>query len=311
MFKFIGDVFNAVIARPIFNLLILIIALLPGHNFGVAIIIFTIIIRMAMYPLLKKQLHHAIAMRKLQPEIKRIKKEAAGDKQKESKLMMELYKEKEINPFASFGIILVQLPILIALYSGITKIVKNPESIFDLSYSFMHNLPYLQDIEANINNFHGTLVGLIDLTKAPLGPSGIYWPAMVLVVASVIVQYIQSKQLMMTDKNSKSLKEILKLTAAGKEVDQSEVQAATGKFTLFFIPIIIFMVSLSLPAALSLYWVVGGLVALAQQTYILRKDVAEMEASVDNKPAEAEIITPKKPKTKKKSPKKKSKKRRR
>ena len=115
------QVFNALIARPIFNLLIIILALIPGHNLGVAIIIFTIIVRMAMYPLLKKQLHHAMAMKKLQPEMKRIKKEAAGDRQKESQMTMALYKEREINPFSSIGIILVQLPILIGLYSGDIK----------------------------------------------------------------------------------------------------------------------------------------------------------------------------------------------
>lgn len=311
MFHFIGQVFNVLIAQPIFNLLILIIALLPGHNFGVAIIIFTIIIRMAMYPLLKKQLHHAMAMKKLQPEIKRIKKETKGNKQKESQMMMALYKEREINPFASFGIILVQLPILIALYAGITKIVKNPQEIINLAYSWVGNLPYMQSITADIHNFHANLVGLIDLTRLPLGPTGVYWPAMILVVGSVVVQYMQSKQLMMPDKNTRGLKQILKDTASGKEVDQSEVQAATSRFTLFFIPFIIFFVSMSLPAALSLYWLVGGLVALAQQTYILKQDVIEMEATVDTKPAEAQIITPKKPKNKKKASKKSSKKRRR
>ena len=119
MFHAIGKLFNALIAHPIFNLLIVIIALVPSHNFGVAIIVFTIIIRMALYPLLKKQLHNAIAMKKIQPELKRIKKEAAGDRQKESQAMMALYKERGINPFSSFGIILIQLPILIALYAGI------------------------------------------------------------------------------------------------------------------------------------------------------------------------------------------------
>jgi YidC/Oxa1 family membrane protein insertase len=114
MFELIGNIFNALVARPVLNLLIIIIALLPGHNLGVAIIIFTVIVRLSLYPLLKKQLHHAIAMRKLQPEIKKLKKVAGGDKQKEMQLLTELYKEREIKPFASIGILLVQLPILLA-----------------------------------------------------------------------------------------------------------------------------------------------------------------------------------------------------
>lgn len=306
MFHFIGQVFNVLIAQPIFNLLILIIALLPSHNFGLAIIVFTILVRMAMYPLLKKQLHHAMAMKKLQPEMKRIKKEAAGDKAKESQLMMELYKEREINPFSSIGIILVQLPILIALYNGISKIVKDPTILLTYSYQWVTNFPYMNQLQQNIKVFDESLFGFVDLTRQALGPTGIYWPAMILVIASVIVQFFQSKQLMMQDKNARSIRQIFKDTSSGKQVDQAEVQAATGKFTLFFIPFILFFVSISLPAALSLYWLVGGCVAIIQQTRILRKDVVEMEASVDSQPTEAEIIPPE-PKKIQKTPAKKRK----
>jgi YidC/Oxa1 family membrane protein insertase len=288
------------------------LAFLPFHNFGVAIIIFTILVRTAMYPLLRKQLHNAMAMKKLQPEMKKIKKAAAGDKQKESALMMELYKEKGVNPFSSIGIILVQLPILIALYRGITAIVKNPEAIVTHTYSWVQNLPYIEQLAKNIKSFDESLVGLVNLAQPALGPKGLYIPAMILVIGSVVVQFFQSKQLMLTNKEQRGLRQIFKDSAAGKEVDQSEIQAATSRFTLIFIPFIIFIVSVNLPSALSLYWLVGGLVALAQQTYILRKDSEEMIAIVDNEPAEAEVIAAtKKPKTKKTSGKKKSTKKRR
>jgi YidC/Oxa1 family membrane protein insertase len=62
--------FTTFIVQPIFNILTLIYALLPGHNFGVAIILFTILARFALYPMVKKQLRHTKAMRELQPEIK-------------------------------------------------------------------------------------------------------------------------------------------------------------------------------------------------------------------------------------------------
>src|SRR5471032_2049085 len=94
--------FTALIVKPIFNLLVLVYALLPGHNFGLALIIFTIVIRLLLWPMLKKQLHQAKAMRGLQPEIKKVKAAAKGDRAKESKLLMELYKERGINPFATF-----------------------------------------------------------------------------------------------------------------------------------------------------------------------------------------------------------------
>lgn len=301
MFSLIGKVFNTLIAQPIFNLLVLIIALLPGHNLGAAIIIFTILVRVCLYPLLRKQLHHAMAMKKLQPEMKRIKKEAKGNKQLEAQLMSALYKEKEINPFGSIGIILVQLPILISLYLAISKIVKDPGTIVTNAYGWVQNLPFIEQLAAKSTQLNETFLG-IDLTKTAVAQAGVYWPAMVLVVGSVIVQYYQSKQLMMTDKKQRSLLQILKDTTAGKEVDQSEVQAATNKFTLYIIPFFLFIVAIKLAAALSLYWLIGGLVAIWQQRRILNQDVQEMEAVVDNEPVKAEIVTAK---TSKKAPSKK------
>src|SRR5580765_5618389 len=97
--------FTTLIVQPIFNLLVLIYAILPGHNFGLAIILFTILVRLLLWPLVKKQLHQAKVMRQIQPELKRIKAATKGDRQKESLMMMELYKERGINPFGSIGVL--------------------------------------------------------------------------------------------------------------------------------------------------------------------------------------------------------------
>src|SRR4051812_38732170 len=115
--------FTTLIVQPIFNLLVLIYALLPGHNFGLAIILFTIVIRILLWPLVKKQLHQAKAMRALQPEIKRVKQEAKGDRQKESVMLMELYKERGINPVGSIVVLIPQFFVLIGLYSGLRRVV--------------------------------------------------------------------------------------------------------------------------------------------------------------------------------------------
>src|SRR4051794_13915252 len=132
--------FTTLIVKPIFNLLVLIYALLPGHNFGVALILFTIVIRLLLWPLVKRQLHQAKAMRKLQPEIKRVKQAAKGNKQKESQMLMELYKERGINPFATFPTLIIQFIILIGLYSGLTKIIHNPETIVTFAYPSLQHL---------------------------------------------------------------------------------------------------------------------------------------------------------------------------
>src|SRR6476469_4782428 len=149
--------FTTFVVQPIFNLLVLIYALLPGHNFGLAIIIFTIIIRLLLWPLVKKQLNHAKAMRELAPELKKIKAAAKGDRQKESQMTMELYKEREINPFASILILIVQLPILIGLYSGLTRIIHNPHEIISFSYPALHNLAWMKELSNNIHLFDNTL----------------------------------------------------------------------------------------------------------------------------------------------------------
>jgi YidC/Oxa1 family membrane protein insertase len=283
--------FTTLIVQPIFNLLVLIYALIPSHNFGLAIILFTIIVRLLMWPLVKKQLHHARAMRELQPELKKIKAAAKGDRQKESQLTMELYKEKEINPFASLGIILVQIPIFISLYGGLNRILHDPHQIISFSYPTLHNLSWLHALSQDIHKFDGTLFGVIDLTKPALGKNGLYWPAMIIVIASALTQYLQSKQLMPKSEDSRSLRQILSEAGKGKNADQSEVQAAVGSSTLFVIPLVVFFVSLGLAAALPLYWFVSSTVAYFQQARILREDATEADNLVDKSPTKVMKLT--------------------
>lgn len=310
--------FTTLIVQPIFNLLVLIYALLPGHNFGVALIIFTIIIRLLLWPLVKRQLHQAKSMRKLQPDIKRIKKATKGNRTKESQMLMELYKERGINPFATFPILIVQLIILLGLYSGLTKLIKDPHQLVEFAYPALQNLNWMQTVAHNIHQFDNTLGGFIDLSRSALGPAGIYWPAMFLVLGSAIAQYYTAKQLMPDDKDSPGLRAILRDAGSGKPADQSEVNAAVGRTTRYIIPIMIFLFTVNIASALSLYWFVGGLVAYIQQGIVLRRDEEEMETIADkseqktkdtSKIPEAEVVTPvNKPKPKKSSKKKRKKK---
>jgi YidC/Oxa1 family membrane protein insertase len=277
-------VFTTIIIRPIFNLLVAIYALLPGHNFGLAIIIFTVVVRLLLWPLLKKQLHQAKLMRQLQPEIKKIKAATKGNRQKEALMMQELYKERGINPLGSIGIILLQLPILIGLYSGLRRLVNDPHQLTTFSYPFLQHLSWMKELAHNIHLFDHTLFGVVDLTRAATSAhGGIYWPAMVIVLGSAIVQYYQSKQLMPTDKDSKGLRAIMREAGSGKQADQSELNAAVGRSTRYLLPVMIFLFTVNLPSALSLYWLVGGLVAFIQQSIALREDTTEMEAIADTK----------------------------
>ena len=312
--------FEVLIVKPIFNLLVAIYAMLPGHNFGLAIIVFTVVVRFLMWPLVRKQLHQSRLMRELQPELKRIKKAAAGDRTKEGMMMQELYKERGINPFSSIGILIVQLVILIGLYSGLRRVVDDPSQIINYSYSWLQNFGWLKDLATDITKFDATLFGVVDLTRPAIAEGvGVYWPAMLLVLGSAVMQYFQSGQLMPKPKDGKRLRDIMRESAAsGKQAEASEVNAAVMNGTRYFLPVMIVLFTVNLPSALSLYWFVGGLVAFWQQSKILKQDETEMEKIADQpglkvrikNAKEAEIVEKPKTPTKKPTSKKQAKKRR-
>ena len=135
------NIFYLLIVQPIFNLLIGLYAVIPGGDFGVSIIIFTILLRFALYPLVKRQLHQVKAMRRLQPELEKIKKLTKGDKKREGVLMMELYKKHGVNPFRSIGILIIQLPIFIALYSVIQILTLKRDEVGRFTYDFLEGVP--------------------------------------------------------------------------------------------------------------------------------------------------------------------------
>ncbi len=308
--------FTTLIVQPIFNLLVLIYALIPGHNFGLSLIIFTIVIRLLLWPLIRKQLHHTKAMRALQPEIKKIKLATKGQRQKESAMLMELYKERGINPFATFPTLIVQLIVLIGLYSGLRKVISDPHAIVSFAYPALQHLPWMQQVAHNIHLFDNTLFGVVDLGRSALQKGGVYLPAMLIVIGSAVAQFFQSKQLLPDDGERRSLRTILKSAGNGKQADQSEVNAAVGRSTMYLLPFMIFIFTVGLASALSLYWLTGGIVAYIQQSRVLGRDETEMEA-IGDKPTvlgksgkklaaipEAEIVPTATPKTKSKKSKK-------
>ena len=121
-----GGLFNLldiIVVRPIVNILFVIFNLVG--DFGLAIIIFTVIVKLAMLPLTKRQLHQTKLMRKIQPELAQIKKNCNGNRQLESLQTMDLYKRYNVKPFASILTLLIQLPIFIAIFSAI-RVIATP-----------------------------------------------------------------------------------------------------------------------------------------------------------------------------------------
>lgn len=283
------SLFDVILVQPIFNILVFIYGIIPGHDFGVALILFTILIRILMWPLVKKQLHQTKLMRKLQPELQRIKKKTAGNKQLEAQMMMELYRERGVNPFSSIGMLLLQLPIFIALYGVVNLITTNNENIPKYTYDALQSIPFIKDLVANPQHFNDSLFGIIDLSKHALG-GGVYWPILILAVVAAGLQFIQSKQLLPQVKDGRKLRDILKDQAAGKQVDQSEMSAVMSSRMVYLFPVLTFFISIYLAGALVLYLATTSAVAIFQQARVLRDDTEELED-----------ISEEKPKTKKKS----------
>lgn len=288
--------------QPIFNVLSLIYAIIPGHNFGIAIIIFTVLVRWAMYPLLKKQLKHTRAMREMQPEIKKIKKAAKGNRQQESLMMMELYKEKEIKPLSFIGLMIVQIIVFIALFSGLNRIVNNPQEIITFSYEPIQNMSFMQDLSNDISQFDNTLFGFVDLSRSAIdSDQGFYFPAFILVLGSAIIQFFQIRQTMPNDKEGRKLRDILNDAKTGKEPDNSEVNAAMGRNMGYIMPVLIFVITIGFPAALALYWFTSGLMAFLQQRHLLNQDEFLMRQSTATVVSKKPLKDTKKETTSKKS----------
>lgn len=272
------NIFELLFTQPIFNLLLFLYGIIPGGDFGVAVIVFTVIVRLAMWPLVKKQLHQSKLMRDLQPQLAAIRKRSKGNKQLEAQMSLELYKERGINPLAPFGLLLLQLPLFLALYSAINIIANDRDQINRFAYDFLAAIPGVKAVLENPMNFNETLFGVVDLTKSAVNSAGLAAVILfVIAIVTAIVQYYQSKQLTPQSKDRKRLRDLLREQAAGKEVDQAEMMAATSGRVIVFIPVLMFFGSIWVSGALALYLFASTVTGYIQQQFVLGKDTEELE----------------------------------
>lgn len=273
--------FETIIVEPIFNALMLLYSIIPGGDFGIAIILFTIFIRILIYPLVRKQLHQTKLMRKLQPELAKIKKAANGNKQLEATMQMELYKRQGVRPFQSILVLIIQLPIFIGLYHVIQVITLHRDQVSQLAYPLVQQLDPVKKIIENPDNFNHTMLGFIDLTQTAFS-NGFNIAVFALALISAVTQYVMSKQtLPMSDKPKKRFRDIMKEAAEGKQSDATEMSNAMMTNMVKIMPIMMFFIMVNLPGALALYYTVSNLVATAQQHYLLNKDTEEMDELAD------------------------------
>ena len=271
------NLFDVIIVQPILNLLMAIYSIVPGGDFGISIVIFTVIIRFLLWPLVKKQLHQTKAMRKMQPELKKIQAKYKNDKQAQGLAMMELYKKHNISPFGSIGVLLIQLPILIGIYRVVQIFAMHRDELGKFTYGFMENIPAVRELLASPDNFNQNFLGFIDLTQHAVSENGVVIGLLVLALLAALLQFFLSKQMSPNTDSNKRLRDVLAEAGQGKEADQAEVNAIVMRKMMKFMPVMLFFIMISLPGALALYMATGNAVAYLQNKLILGKDKEEME----------------------------------
>lgn len=230
--EFFITLFNEVLFRPVFNLLVAVFNIIP--DFGVAVIVVTFLIRFILYPLSSKALKSQKALADLQPKIKAIQKKYANDKEKQAKEVMAFYKEHNINPFSGCLPLLIQLPILIAMYR-VFILGLEPERL-SLLYPFV----------ANPGALNGSFLGFVDLSE----------PSLVLAVFAGIFQFIQGYYMLRTQPETSGRQDMAK---------------NMSKQMTYFMPIITVVISSRFPAGLPLYWISTNIFSIGQQWLIFRK----------------------------------------
>lgn len=236
MFDFLVTLFDLILYKPIFNFLVLVYSYFPLRDFGLAIIIVTIVIRLILYPPSVKALNSQRALQKLQPKVNEIQKKYKNDKEKQAQETLELYKKENINPFSGLFLIMVQLPILIALYKVFSYGLK-PEELSNL-YSFVLNPGHINPL----------FLTVIDLSS----------PNIIFAVVAGLVQFFQTKML-------------LPKTESGEKKNK-DVSSMVQKQMVYFFPFITIAILFKLPSALGLYWIASGVFSIVQQYIIIRKD---------------------------------------
>lgn len=275
------NIFELFIVQPIFNLLLAIYSFVPFADFGIAVIIFTIIVRFAMWPLVVKQLHQVKAMRKLQPELAKIKKANKGNRQAESMQTLELYKKHAVKPFRSILILLIQLPIFIALFQVIRIFTSHRDEIAHFTYGFMQNIEQVKNLIANPDSFNKMFLGFADITQPAFGEAGVDVMLIILAAVAAYTQYIISKQTSPTQ-TGKRLRDVLADAGEGKQPDQAELNAVMMGKMVKFLPFLMFFIMLSLPGALALYYTTSNIFAAIQQHFLLKRDAEELDRMASN-----------------------------
>jgi YidC/Oxa1 family membrane protein insertase len=235
---------NTIFYQPIYNSLIFIIDHITFGDVGFAIILVTIIIKLILSPLTRKSIKSQILMKRMEPEIKQIKKDFPN-KEEQAKKTFELYKKYGTNPFSGCLVVLLQLPVIFALYYVFFKGLSiNPELI----YSFIK-------VPTSLNT---NFLGLIEMADKSI----------VLGLLAGITQFIQGYLSTALKPKVEIVKEIGEKTP---KTFQEQLSDSMQMNIRYILPIFIAFIAWKISAAVALYWVVSNLFTISQEWYIRRK----------------------------------------
>ncbi len=229
-----SSLYHTFIFNPLYNGLIALMDIFPWMDAGIAVIIFTIIVRLILFPLSKKAIVTQVRMKEIQPEIDKLR-ETEKDRQVQAAKMMQIYKDKKVSPFSSFLVLLIQLPIIYALYSIFIR-SGLPQVNTELLYSFV-NVP--------TPNMH--FLNLIDISQKSI----------LLAVLAAIAQFLQLHF---------SLASMA--PAPGSKNPQMDMAHNMSKSMKYVFPVIVFLISYNISAVVALYWTVSSLFTLAQELVV-------------------------------------------
>lgn len=234
----ISAFFHAVFYNPIYNALVALVAIIPGNDVGIAVILVTIAIRLLLLPFSLSAARTQRAMKTLEPKIKALKEKHKGDKEKEALETLALYKEEKVNPFASILTVLIQLPVLLALYWVFRY---EPFSHIDttLLYSFTP-IPHTASL---------LFLGLISVSGKSL----------ILAVLAGLSQFLQAHLALsgtMKPSNEKGM--------------QNDFQRVMGMQLKYVFPFLIGTISYTTSGAVALYFITTNLAGSAQEWHVRR-----------------------------------------
>jgi len=229
-------IYHAFFFDPLYNVLILLFKIIPWADAGLAVILLTVLVRLILFPLSRKAVLAQVRMAEITPELNAIKEKYKSNSEEQARRTLALYREKGVNPFSGILVIIIQIPIILALYQ---IFIKFPEVNAQLLYSFV-------SIPGTIST---TLFGFIDI-------SGKSVVLALLAAASTYVQFLVS---------TKGQKE-----PQGNSLGDNLARSMQKQMKYFF-PILVFFISYKISSVIALYWFTTNIFSIGQELFVRRK----------------------------------------